>query len=123
VAQVTAVWNRAAELHASDQSYAGFAMVSPIERLRHQDIPEEVGASTPHELLREIVKDARARGELADDIDDELVLTVLVVITIGLAQSAAASDDVTGHRRTTEVFARVLDGTLLAAAHRGDGVS
>jgi AcrR family transcriptional regulator len=120
VTQVTAIWNRAAELHASDQSYAGFAMVSPIERLRHRDIPDDIGGNTPHELLREVVRNARARGELADDIDDELVLAVLVVITMGLAQSAAASDDVIGHRRTTGVFARVLDGTLLAPAHRGE---
>ena len=119
VGQVTAIWDRAATLHESDRSYAGFAMISPIERLRHEEIPVEVVGHAPHEVLREIVTSARARGELAADLDDETVLNVLVVITLGLAQSAAASDSVEDHRRTTEAFRRVLDGTLLTPV--GDG--
>jgi AcrR family transcriptional regulator len=116
VGQVTAIWGRAAALHASDRSYAGFAMISPIERLRHHEIPADLDGHAPHEVLGQIVKDARARGELATDVDDDTVLAVLVAITIGLAQSAAANDDVDDHRRTTETFRRVLDGTLLAAS-------
>jgi AcrR family transcriptional regulator len=113
VGQVTAVWDRAAALHASDRSYAGFAMISPIERARHDEIPAELEGHAPHEVLREIVTNARARGELAVDVDDDTVLSLLVVITIGLAQAAAASESVDDHRRTTAAFRRVLDGSLL----------
>jgi AcrR family transcriptional regulator len=117
VAQVSALWDRAAALHESDRSLAGFAMVSPIETVRHKEIPPlDAGGHAPHQLLEEIVEAARARGELADDVDNDTVLAILVAITSGLAHSAAADVSAAHHRRTTAAFRRVLDGTLVTPA-------
>ena len=114
VAQVSALWERAAALHERDRSLAPFAMVSPIETLRHREIPPpHRGDHAPHQALEEVVAAARARGELADDIDDGTVLDVLVAMTMGLAHFAAA-DEQGHHRRTSEAFRRVIDGTLVS---------
>jgi AcrR family transcriptional regulator len=116
VAQVSALWQRATDLHARDRSLAGFAIVSPIEAARHKEIPRLTPRGhMPHQILEEIVVTARARGELADDLDDDTVLRALIAITMGLAHGAAADADPAHHARATAGLSRFLAGTVVHA--------
>ena len=68
-------------------------------------------------FFRHLVADAKRRGELRA-VDEPAVTSMIMALTLGLAQLAAMAGDTDELNRAVQAIERLFDGTLLVAPPR-----
>ena len=116
--QITAILERAMELHRKDRSMAVFSSTFPLELRRHPEVTGSIQREIllrPQKFFRAIVKKAHDRGELRREVDVEAVVTMIASATIGFAYLGAIIDDFDAFSAAIRAFERLVDGDLIVA--------
>lgn len=117
--QIRVILERAVELNREDPSLGMFSTIAPIELQRHPEVAAMVENVTGiPSLFARLVREARARGELADDVDTDATVGMLLATAMGLAQFGALVESADIHHATTEAFIRLADGSMFRTGDR-----
>jgi len=115
VARFGAVLDTAVELNREDPSIAGFVVGVASEAQRHLELRNLLRASNAVTtgFLQRLASDAKARGELQDDITAEALEDLLNAVLSGLARFSNQTGDSTRHGDAVAVLKRFLAGTMM----------
>jgi AcrR family transcriptional regulator len=119
--RVGALLDAAVELNRRDPSLAAFVIGVASEAQRHPDVAELVApvGSRTAAMLRSLVADARAAGELTADVDDRGLEDLLNAILSGLARFSHFTGSVERHGAAAEVLKQLLAGAVLTPSRTG----
>lgn len=114
-AQLRALLEEAVQLNREDSSLARFLVTVPTDVRRHPGLAPLFDQLTAYHarLLGPVVDEARARGELAEDVARGAVLGVLAVVLTGLVEVSANLANAEQHARNADALIRLLEGNLL----------
>ena len=115
-ANIKAMLDLAADMHAADRTLAAFTAIAPLEIQRHPEVRRGIGddAQTVFGFFRRLV--AESSDGLRSDVDPESVVNLLVAVTTGFSQFGATARGGPLHRGVIGSFERLLDGTLFNGA-------
>ncbi len=111
----SAALDAAVELNREDPSIAGFVVGVASETQRHPELREmvELRRSVSIGFLYRLATEAKARGELQDDIGAEALEDLLNAVLSGLARFSNQTGDSVRHANAVAVLKRFLTGTLM----------
>ena len=111
--ELVALMEAAAALHEERPYLAAFLSSLPVEMRRHPEVASllAVEPDAVSRLLAEAVSRAAARGELAEGVDEDGVLAMVMACNIGLSLWVSAIEP-GGSSGPTRSFARLLGGRL-----------
>jgi AcrR family transcriptional regulator len=115
VGRFGAALDAAVELNREDPSIAGFVVGVASEAQRHPELRDmlELRRSVSVGFLQRLARDAKARGELQDDISAEALEDLLNAVLSGLARFSNQTGDSVRHANAVAVLKRFLAGTLM----------
>ena len=115
VARFGAVLDTAVELNREDPSIAGFVVGVASEAQRHPELRELMRASNAVTtgFLKQLAVDAKANGELRDDITAAALEDLLNAVLSGLARFSNQTGDSARHADAVAVLKRFLAGTMM----------
>jgi AcrR family transcriptional regulator len=111
----TAVLDAAVELSRTDASITGFIVGVPAEAERHPELRELIRPVRRRHsgFLGQLAREAKAHGEIADDVSPRAVEDLLAAVLGGLARLATSNLDADRHAEAVGAVKRLLGGTLV----------
>ncbi len=115
VGRFGAALDAAVELNREDPSIAGFVVGVASEAQRHPELRDllEMRRSVSVGFLQRLANDAKARGELQDDVPADALEDLLNAVLSGLARFSNQTGDSVRHANAVAVLKRFLAGTLM----------
>jgi AcrR family transcriptional regulator len=114
--QIRAILERAVDMNRADPSVGNFSVIAQTELHRHPELAElVVDASGVASLFARLVRSAHQRGELADDMDVNATVSMLVAVSMGLAQLGALVEHVDVQQGAVDAFLRAFEGSMFRA--------
>lgn len=115
VGRFSAALDAAVELNREDPSIAGFVVGVSSEAQRHPELRDllELRRSASIGFLHRLANDAKARGELQDDVSAEALGDLLNAVLSGLARFSNQTGDSVRHAEAVAVLKRFLAGSLM----------
>lgn len=117
-AQLKAILDVSVELNQQRRSLAGFVMGGPVEARRHPELRPTVDHhfAQIEALIRKLVDDGKAAGELLASADSEHVVVMVLSVLHGFAHLAYSDDSSDHHTPAVRTFEMLLDGVLITDA-------
>jgi AcrR family transcriptional regulator len=114
--QLRAILDLAVETNRSDPSIGSFSVIAHTELHRHPELAAMVADRTRiASLFARLVRSAHQRGELTDDVDTNATASMLVAVSMGLAQLGALVEDADAQKAAVDAFLRSFEGSMFAA--------
>lgn len=111
--QIRAILDRAVAMNRADRSVGNFSVIAQTELQRHPEVAAMVTDSPGvPSLFARLVRAARQRGELADDVDTNATVSMLVAASMGIAQLGTLVESLDVQQATVDAFLRAFEGSM-----------